>query len=161
LLAVLAYFVMNQKGETDTAESLSISETDTLETIINNDEQTDDDSAIPVVKGDTIIDADTSAVQTSAVEIHIQMKDTSWLQVVADEISVRDGVFRRSSDKITITANDSIIVRVARPSAVEITFNGQIVPGSGTAPRNWRFKKDDVRTMSIAEWERAPKRTRQ
>ncbi|MCL1946961.1 MAG: DUF4115 domain-containing protein [Chitinivibrionia bacterium] len=147
LLAVLAYFVMNQKNEQILEETTKTS----AESL--TDESENDTLPSP---SDSLGMQEEQAPQTSAIEVQIQItRDSSWVHIFADGKFVREGIFKRSSEKIIQTANDSVIVRLGNTTGIEITLDGNHVDLSGGRTRNWRFKKNDVKNISDYEWRKA------
>ena len=149
LLIVLAYFVMSQKNEQN-----SDAKYDNEQKSEKIAEESSNDT-LPDSPSDSLGIQDDATAQNSPIEVQIQItKDSSWIQIFADGKFVRKGYFNKSSEKIVLTANDSVIVHTGNSFGFEIFLDGKQVDRSGSTTRHWRLKKDDVKNISNSEWER-------
>jgi hypothetical protein len=158
LLIVLAYFVVNQKMEQSGEEQPRPDEIDSIETMheeqpLDNIEEEPEEDSLLVFLSANPVDAD----NPPAVEVRFQASDSSWIDVVADGIVLDGKVFNASEEKFAVLANDSIILRVVIPRAIEIVFNGEVVDKGSSVPSILRFTKDDMKIMTVGEWSRARK----
>ena len=150
LLVVLAYFVMNQKNEQNTDAKYDNEQK--TEKII---EESSNDT-LPDSPSDSLGIQDNAIAQNSPIEVQIQItRDSSWIHIFADGKFIRAGYFKKSSEKIIQTANDSIIVRTGNLFGVDILLDGKPVEKNGNSTRFWRFKKNDIKNISEPEWRKA------
>jgi len=152
LLGVLAYFAMEfgSIGDTIEEEEYVSSEIQSL-TPPAEDEEAD------VVEGEAAAETDGAAApQTPSIELLVRVvRDSSSVEIISDGVLVRKDRTYANRANFTETAKDSMIVRLGAPGAVELTFNGNVVPRSGNRPTNWLFTKDEgPKTIDFQEWQR-------
>jgi len=146
LLGILAYFVVNQGSASEEVEDEYAAAHEEESLVLHVDTENEYG-----VEGE---EAGEHA-QVSAMELAVNVvRDSTWMEIVADGIVIREGLFVRNN-RFTANANDSIAIRLGLPNAVEMTLGGNPVSRRGTSMSAWLITKDgEVRNLTNSEWRR-------
>jgi len=150
LLGVLAYFAMEFGSIGYGTEDDEYVPTPFESFVLHEDNEENE-----ISEGEEPVSDTNGAAATQALNIEISVnvvRDSSAVEIIKDGVLARNRTYARPQ-RFTETARDSLVLRLGAPAAVELTFNGNAVPRSGTAPTNWLFTGDgNVKTISLAEW---------
>lgn len=151
LLCVLLYFGINKNGLLQ--EPLQENYRDTLLGVISEEQNPED--SLSVLQSD-FLDKDTLVAEIpEKVEMEFRVtKDSAWLEIFTDGVIFEKGRLIRTSPRtISVSADDSITIRVGNFFATDIQVNGKQVD-KANATGYWRFTKDSIKVISDSEWKR-------